>query len=272
MIISEIAKITEEKLQSTEDHTLRSNLIKNLYQTNYLLCEIASKSSSDLYNEFLQKKILLRKYNIDDLLLVLKESKFNQFDHKRLLNLSIYQKKSDFVLYDYPLEYLKQTQQASNINYLKVYEWIISNLGHLIKDIIGCNFRIDNLWHYKTLNNGQPTYNLNSSLHVDSDFPGALKVLIYLSDVTEDNGPFAFLEHNNEKKLIWKVLGEKGSIVLFRANEVMHCATNTLNSERETLSFTLYPWLGKGCTAENLDIRPFNGLARKNPFISDINL
>ena len=62
---------------------------------------------------------------------------------------------------------------------------------------------MENFWLIKTLNRNQKeTYNLNSQFHTDTCMPGALKIIIYLCDVDQTNGPFSVKNCDNTIRFI----------------------------------------------------------------------
>ena len=119
------------------------------------------------------------------------------------------------------------------------------------------------MWIYKTHNfDGKETYNLNSNWHLDGDPKTYLKLIIYLCDVDEGNGPFSILSAEQDKEL--KITGKKGTAVLFRSSLVKHRAINTVTRDRYALSFLLAPSLFPYTIYKD---PPFNVLRRVNPFL-----
>ena len=264
--LSEFAK-TKITLQSTGLDSC--GVVKSLYEINNQVNNLKNYSWSESAGEHNKSSnVVIKAYDISRLREALSASKFDRLSSNRFLDKSKYRLSSKYTLYDYPMAYLTQTQQASYIDYEACFAWIKTFLSEQIGDLIGGarKYRVDNLWHYWTLNDGSPTFNLNSKWHYDSDYAGALKVLVYLNDVSDKNGPFGFLTYENEKPVARFVVGRSGTVVFFRSNLVKHCASNTIESARETFSFTCYPWLGEENVIEDIARRPFNGLASKNPW------
>ena len=117
---------------------------------------------------------------------------------------------------------------------------------------------------YKTKNSGSKTYNLNSNWHSDAaDAYSSLKVLIYLCDVDENNGPLSIKDPVNGQEV--QVIGNAGTTVFFNARDVLHSAGNTISKNRYTLSFLLMPNISK---PEAYIEKPINVLRKKNPFFN----
>ena len=115
---------------------------------------------------------------------------------------------------------------------------------------------------YKTLNiDNKETYNYNSKLHKDTVMPGALKIITYICDVDEYNGPFKAYDNETGSKLI---TGEKGTTIIFDPKNLLHAGSNTQNKERTCINFLIFPTLQNNL--EVLDEKPFFSENTVNPF------
>ena len=123
------------------------------------------------------------------------------------------------------------------------------------------NYRIEHVFLYETKNSkSKETYNMNSNFHYDNDFPGALKIIVYLCDVDDTNGPFVYKK--GEEEVIVK--GQKGTSIIFQQKKCLHAASNTVLKKRVAISFLIYPTLRSKLTY--LDNKPVNVFCLKNPF------
>ena len=155
--------------------------------------------------------------------------------------MNLLEKSFKYYVQKYNMDYLKDVTHAWGFDRFYYINFFDKNFGTTIKKIYGnFNYRIENIWLYKTLNhNNSKSENLNSKFHVDNDAPGALKIIIYLCVVDKNNGPFEYLEEVSKKKI--SVLGNIGKTIVFNQNKLMHSGSATLNKERRALSFLVFP-------------------------------
>ena len=212
---------------------------------------------------FDEKKCFTKKINISDKFLT-------QVKHDLEIKKRDYfkgRKSYKYLYYDYPSDYLEQINLAWNIDRKKYFKFLDSNFGNLIKKIYnGNNYRVEHIFLYETINNDSAeTYNLNSNFHTDEDLAGAIKIIIYLCDVNNLNGPFCFKELDSDKNEVTvKVKGETGTSVIFQQNECLHSAANTIEQKRTAISFLIYPTLRKKVFFNKE--KPLNVLCSLNPF------
>jgi hypothetical protein len=76
------------------------------------------------------------------------------------------------------------------------------------------------------------------SYHHDGCPPGIYRMLIYLSDVDTESGPFCYHLSNG---LIQEVHGDFGTVILFDANKLWHSAKPPQSRERTALDFCIGP-------------------------------
>lgn len=173
----------------------------------------------------------------------------------------IEKKKYRYYLQDYNMDYLKDVYHAWGFDRLFYAKLLEDKLGDDIRKIYNnLNYRIENIWLYKTLCHGGRTENINTPFHVDNDPPGAMKVIIYLCEVDKENGPFEYLDNNLKKT----VLGNVGTTIIFNQNKLMHSGSATLKNERIVLSFLLFPTFRK--KINYLNKKPANAIFSLNPF------
>lgn len=169
--------------------------------------------------------------------------------------------KSGYVYYEnYNQSYLDQVNINNDTEREFFLNFLNDKLGNKIRKIYGNNeYRVEHFWLIKTLNkNQEETYNLNSKFHTDPCMPGALKIIIYLCDVDELNGPFSVKNNNNIVKF---VTGKKGTTIFFDPNRCMHAGSNTQKKERLAISYLLYP-----------SIRKKFSILNEKPFLSDFTI
>lgn len=77
------------------------------------------------------------------------------------------------------------------------------------------------------------------SYHYDGNPPGIKRGLVYLTDVKEGCGPFEYIDHVS--KMPTPIYGDKGSLLLFDANAVLHRATIPKLNNRIVLDLVLAP-------------------------------
>jgi|TARA_B110000444_G_C18812884_1_gene583576 hypothetical protein len=179
-------------------------------------------------------------------------------------NIDFSKKKTGFVYCsNYNKSYLDQVNINNNIDRKYFLDFLESRMGNEIRRIYSNNgYRVEHYWLIKTLNkNKKETYNLNSNYHTDSCMPGALKIIIYLCDVDENNGPFSVKEKSNKTKFI---IGKKGTTIFFDPAKCLHAGSNTKQKDRLAISYLLYPSVRKKFTI--LDEKPFLADFTLNPF------
>lgn len=90
------------------------------------------------------------------------------------------------------------------------------------------------------------------SMHLDGCPPGVFRAIVYLNDVSEENGPFEYIPVGKSEPV--RVTGKAGSTIVFDANAVLHRATPPRVGERWALDLILlvHP---EACT-EIVDCRP----------------
>jgi len=129
----------------------------------------------------------------------------------------------------------------NRINYINFFK---KKFDQDLKEIYhGANYRIENITVYKTKHFNKYKENRNTKYHTDNDVPGSVKILIYLCDVDENNGPFCYYSKNKKENIIVK--GKIGNSIIFDNNNLMHSGSATINKERLALTFCIVPTLRK---------------------------
>ncbi|MDC2979038.1 hypothetical protein OAZ15_05505 [Pelagibacteraceae bacterium] len=230
-----------------------------LYKINFFLINLFKPQYANYFNHNYCKEL---KIDVDNNFLNIAINDLNNKQRKYFNE----KNKKNFLYYDYPTDYLEQINLAWNLDNDKYIEFFDKNFGKIIKKIYNNNnYRIEHIFLYETINtNSKLTYNLNSNFHCDNDFPGALKVIIYLCDVDEKNGPFVYKNGINEKK----VIGKKGTSIIFQQNNCLHAASNTVLNKRIAISYLIYPSLRSNLNY--LKDKSLNVLCLKNPFSQNV--
>lgn len=187
--------------------------------------------------------------------------KFIRYIHDRYIKNIVY-------YYNYPNHYLDQVNQIidplNNIDGFK--DLLNKKFIPVLNELMNSKSEIYRAWVYKTINiNRRETPNQQNYLHKDGDIWTAIKCIIYLCDVDENNGPFAFQDIDGTEK---KVLGKKGTAIFFKSASLRHRGSNTINKERLAASFTSYPSL-KNKIAEH-ELRP-DFIRKTVPFLPSSN-
>ena len=168
--------------------------------------------------------------------------------------------------YAFPDNYLSETHQIKNplLNINGFRNELIKYFIPVLNDLMGTKSSIYRAWAYKTINiNNKETNNANNNLHRDGDILSAIKCIIYLSDVDENNGPFCFKDIDGKVKPVY---GKKGTVILFKSAFLRHKGANTLKRDRLAASFTAYPSLINKVAIK--DVKP--DYIRKNiPFLPE---
>jgi len=164
---------------------------------------------------------------------------------------------------NYNLDYFNQVTIQADVKRDYFIKFLDDNFGDKIKKIYGNhNYRVEHFWLIKTLNkNDKETHNLNSNPHKDTCMPGALKIIIYLCEVDENNGPFLAFDKEAGSKVI---KGSAGASIIFDPRNLLHAGTNTRSAERLAISFLIFPTLRKNL--EILKEKPFFSDNSVNPF------
>lgn len=221
-----------------------------LYGLNYFL---ATRNSNK------QKKLFHKNYLVDRIMF--SEAEINQIYKDLKIKKYIFENKSNkYFLYDYPKQYLEETNYAWGFDRKFYVELIEKKLSSKIKEIFDYpNYRIEHVWLYETPSHSS---NINSEFHQDADAPGAQKCIIYISDVDEESGPFSIYDREFDKKI--KITGEKGTLIFFNGRECPHAGLPTLKKNRVVLSFCFYPTLRNNLIY--YEKKPLNALHSFNPF------
>ncbi len=231
-------------------YIINHKIIK-LKSSNYKIPNIDKKNYEihkvNLSEDFLEKvsKVLSKPIKYD-------------YDYKKT------KKDSRYIYYqNFNYDYFKQVDIQADVERNYFINFLKENFGEKIKKLYGNhNFRVEKFEIYKTLNiNNNETYNLNSNPHKDSVMPGALKIVTYLCDVDEYNGPFLVYDNESGSKLI---TGGKGTSIIFDPRNLLHAGSNTRNKERIAISFLIFPTLRNNL--EVLDEKPFFSTNTINPF------
>ena len=93
---------------------------------------------------------------------------------------------------------------------------------------------------------------------------GAVKVMIYLTDVDEESGPFTVWDRDIKKRK--EITGKAGTVIFFNQNSLLHSAAENKSKDRIVLTFSLYPTLRKKIYYKNEAI--LNASYNLNPFTS----
>lgn len=174
-----------------------------------------------------------------------------------------------FVSENVPSEYYsKQVQWLNNPS--SAVQELLQLFGNpfidrVLKSIFRSNYVVENIAMYETRNNEhKETFNLNSRFHTDNNPSTSLKMMIYLCDVDQNNGPFLVQEMHTGKVI--SVIGRAGTVAIFKSHSLLHAAKNTLSGSRFAVFYTLVP-----------SLKPWNGVVscdrwlnvpyRKNPFL-----
>ena len=134
------------------------------------------------------------------------------------------------------------------------------SLGEVIRNYCGSHFRVTDARPFETsfeINNG---LNANNAIHKDGGPDGVFKIMIYLSDVTRENGPFCIVDRGQ----LVPIEGPAGTVVLFQNRLVDHCALPVLSGRRQVLMLEVIPSLM--LSPDPFEIRPSNSTQIINPF------
>ena len=142
------------------------------------------------------------------------------------------------MFYDEKFQYTWGFNRLGYINFLK------KNFDEDLRKVYhGSNYRVESITIYKTLHFNEYKENRNTKYHSDNDVPGSIKLLIYLCDVDENNGPFAYYSNIKKENVIVK--GKIGNSIIFDNNNLSHSGSATINKDRLALSFSIVPTLRK---------------------------
>lgn len=155
-----------------------------------------------------------------------------------------------------------------------VYRDIIPSIDAVLRSYYQSNYYVRDIYCYRT----QPIHEVQGSYswHVDNYPAGSLKVMIYLTDVMIENGPFAlalkshigFRPHlgrvgeryeESYVRQYFKILhcvGNRGTVVIFN-NNAIHRAVEPVKDYRDVVNFTVFPCIRskQGRCIKGLDLR-----------------
>lgn len=220
-----------------------------LYKINYLILSYKNKKISNLGIENYKIKTIS-----------FEENEMHQIQKDINIKEYYFEKKSKkYMLYDYDKSFLTETSYAWGFNRVFYTNLIEKKLGDYIREILNSNYRIENIWLYK---NPTQSKNRNATLHLDSDMFSAIKLIIYLSDVDEESGPFEIFDILQNKRI--KITGKVGTAIFFDQNKLMHAGSPNLSKERIVLSCLIFPTIHK--KINYIHHKPLNNLYSLNPF------
>ncbi len=161
------------------------------------------------------------------------------------------------------IQYESELQLLINYDGILMSKIVDTYIGNMIRSFMGTHYRITDARPFITslgINEGK---NYNNKPHTDGGAPFTTKIIIYLSDVDIDNGPFCIVENG----VIKPILGKAGTIIIFENLKVEHCSLPIKKGARAALSLEMIPAL----TPEIVPCynRPLNGIQLLNPFVSN---
>ena len=228
-----------------------------LYYMFITILKLFSKSKHSLPT-LGEKNCIIKKIEISDKVISRMMS-----DLTKQNNINLVKKSYKYFVQKYNMDYLKDVNHAWGFDRSFYTKFFDENFGEAVKKIYSnYNYRIENIWLYKTLNhNNSKTENINSKLHTDNDPAGALKIIVYLCEVDKSNGPFEYLDEKSNEKI--SVYGNVGTTIFFNPNKLKHSGSATLNKERVALSFLIFPTLRK--KINYVEKKPANAIFTYNP-------
>lgn len=122
----------------------------------------------------------------------------------------------------------------------EVYQLVyFTELRGIIESCLGTAFTVPCCRCFKSLptvqGRGPQVY------HRDNLPPGALRALIYLTDVGAESGPFEYQLPNSEKTEAVQVTGPAGTVLVFDADAITHRGSPPAQGTREVLDLVILP-------------------------------
>jgi len=148
-------------------------------------------------------------------------------------------KKNALIYYDFPKEIFRNYEYClnpiSNMPSLKsiVKNKIIKTASKFMKSKVS----VEVSDAYKTLAKKKIKHE-NASWHVDGDYDGAFKMLVYLTDVTKKTGGMLAVQSLSGNRV--EILGKAGTVIIFKSSKILH-AGMTPKKDRLCLNFSIYP-------------------------------
>lgn len=224
-----------------------------LYKINLLIIfNFKIKTNHSFINKknFLKTNVKLDEFFLSRVNEDLKIKEYNLFNNNF----------SKYLLWHYPLKYLNEVQMSWGFDRNYYIEFLKKNFDDDLKRFYsGKNYRVEHVWLYKNLPFSK---NVNNNYHTDGDLPGALKIIIYLSNVDMSSGPFSLVDNTDNK--ICNITGDAGTTIIFDQTKLLHSGLPNKEKERIVLSFLIYPTLRKKISVDRL--KPLNALCTVNPF------
>ena len=234
-------------LQKFKEYTFRKTS-KLLYLLNFLIIKYKFK------NYEIEKNFKIFKIDLsdDEISRIYNDLKIKKYNFEKYSN--------KLQIVEYPLDYLKEISLAWGFDRQYYVDFFEKKLNSKIKELsVNVNYRIEHIWLYET---SPYTENINEKFHIDSDSYGGRKCLIYITDVDLESGPFTV--HDEEVNENKKILGKKGTSILFNQRKLYHSNSKNGSKNRIVLSFTIYPTLRKKIIYQKN--KPLNSLYSINPF------
>lgn len=110
-----------------------------------------------------------------------------------------------------------------------------------LRDYFGFDFMVVSVRPKLSLVRPQGDGEGEQRFHRDGHPVGVKRGMIYLSDVTEDNGPFQYKNHHGETI---SFTGPPGTLVVFDANDYVHRAKPPAERERVVIDLVFMPTMG----------------------------
>lgn len=166
--------------------------------------------------------------------------------------------KLKYLFFAFPKKNLIVTDYGWGFDKIFYIEFLEKNLGKEIRSVYnGLNYRVENIELWRDYKYGKK---ITNNFHIDGDLSGAIKIMIYLSDVDQNSGP---LEIKIKDRII-PIQGKKGTAIIFRNNKYLHRGAFLKDKERTVITYIIYPTAHRKIIYNSN--KPIDVLCSLNPF------
>ena len=189
-----------------------------------------------------------------------------------------------FEKYTHQVEFLYLDDECIH-HMMNIY---IKYLKEIVENYFLCPSTIENMWVYKSNSESlESKNNYNYSWHYDGNPDKTLKIIFYINDVNNENGPLSIMKNsyansNYDNKIKeslknydgfmkkfdiseqFQITGKSGTTIFFNSALLFHCAGEIKKGNRLVGSFLVRANKYKNVDYSN---KPINVLYSKNPFL-----